>query len=325
MAAIASRVLVIFPGALGDLVCLGPVLAELARRHGGLELMARGELAQFACGRMGALRAHSIDRREVAQLFAPNSEPALEAGQFFSAFQTIYCYLGFEQANFRRALTRACPGQVHFYPFRPQGRGHVAAAYLRALDFKLSPFDYRLTPRPEDLSGAQAELARLGIKTPILLFPGSGSAAKNWPLEGFTALARALAPTPALMVLGPAERHLRAAVAGFPCLIEPSLGCLVGLAQQALGFVGNDSGVSHLAAAAGARGVVIFGPTSPARWRPLGEVSVLRAKALAVSWEAVARDLHKQLDRCGNRSGTLIDLSSQAGKAAGSELSEASR
>jgi ADP-heptose:LPS heptosyltransferase len=53
------------------------------------------------------------------------------------------------------------------------------------------------------------------------------------------------------------------------------------LARLAAGFVGNDSGVSHLAAAAGAPGVAIFGPTDPDRWRPIGWVRVVRALKLA--------------------------------------------
>jgi heptosyltransferase III len=47
-----------------------------------------------------------------------------------------------------------------------------------------------------------------------------------------------------------------------------------------VGFVGNDSGISHLAAAAGAPGVVIFGPTNLERWRPLGRTTVMRSEAL---------------------------------------------
>jgi ADP-heptose:LPS heptosyltransferase len=44
-------------------------------------------------------------------------------------------------------------------------------------------------------------------------------------------------------------------------------------------YVGNDSGVSHLAAAWGARVLALFGPTDPAQWAPVGpRVRVLRAK-----------------------------------------------
>ena len=67
-----NRVLVIFPGALGDLMCLMPALAAISRRHPGasVELMARLELAQLVAGRSVVARAHSIDTREVGELFA---------------------------------------------------------------------------------------------------------------------------------------------------------------------------------------------------------------------------------------------------------------
>jgi ADP-heptose:LPS heptosyltransferase len=35
-------------------------------------------------------------------------------------------------------------------------------------------------------------------------------------------------------------------------------------------YVGNDSGITHLAAAAGAPVVALFGPTDPAVWAPRG-------------------------------------------------------
>ncbi|MGH7925902.1 MAG: glycosyltransferase family 9 protein, partial [Candidatus Binatus sp.] len=51
--------------------------------------------------------------------------------------------------------------------------------------------------------------------------------------------------------------------------------------RLASAFVGNDSGVSHLAAAVGTSGVAIFGPTEPARWRPLGRrIDILRREPI---------------------------------------------
>jgi heptosyltransferase-2 len=45
-------------------------------------------------------------------------------------------------------------------------------------------------------------------------------------------------------------------------------------------FAGHDSGISHLAAAAGARCVLLFGPTDPDVWAPVNEgVSVVQAPA----------------------------------------------
>ena len=108
-AAHAERVLAIFPGALGDLVCLVPALRALARRHrdanpaATLELMAREELARFAVDRIGITRGHSIDRREVATLFAESPDLA-EVTRFFRPFTRIYSFFASDDARFRRAL-----------------------------------------------------------------------------------------------------------------------------------------------------------------------------------------------------------------------------
>src|ERR1700683_2523082 len=125
-----SRVLISFPGALGDLICLGPTIAAIARRHrqADLELMARMELAEFAAGRLGIARAHSIDRREVALLFR-SSDDDDAARRFFSAFDRIYCFFNADDPGFRRALNEASAlGATSFHLFRPAANGHRAAA-----------------------------------------------------------------------------------------------------------------------------------------------------------------------------------------------------
>jgi heptosyltransferase III len=291
-----ERVLVIFPGALGDLICLGPALRALARRHhdSALELMAREELARFADGRIDIGRSYSIDRREVAALFAENPD-LTEAARFFRSFTRIYSFFASDDASFRRALEAdAAPAVVSFHAFRPAGRGHVATGYLDEIGERGKPpqevFDAHLDAHievlAEDVAEATQALARLGLADTrvVLLFPGSGSPYKNWPAENFAALASALAPPlRALVVLGPAEGAIDPlfVARGIARLRDQPLGTIAGLARLATGFVGNDSGVSHLAAAAGAPGVTIFGPTDPDRWRPLGRVRVVRALKLA--------------------------------------------
>jgi lipopolysaccharide heptosyltransferase III len=292
----AKRVLVIFPGALGDLICLGPALRALARRHRGaaLELMTREELARFAVGRIAVTRAHSIDRREVAALFAETVNLNTARG-FFHPFNRIYSFFASDDARFRGALeTAAAPAAVSFHAFRPAGRGHVASGYLDEIGERGAPpaesLDAHLEVLAEDIAEAKEALARLGLDDArvVLLFPGSGSPHKNWPAENFVALAGALAPPMrALMVLGPAEVALEPTLMpplrerGIAWFRDQPLGTIAGLARLAAGFVGNDSGVSHLAAAAGAPGVAIFGPTDAERWSPLGRVRVVRATPLS--------------------------------------------
>ncbi|HEY2523931.1 MAG TPA: hypothetical protein VGI29_02655, partial [Candidatus Binataceae bacterium] len=207
-----ERVLVIFPGALGDLICLIPALRALLRRHRGaaLELMAREELARFAVERIGfeqsritrahsIARGHSIDRREVAALFA--EDPGLaDAAQFFRPFLRVYSFFASGDARFRRRLEAAAsPAAVSFHAFRPAGDGHVAAAYLDEIGERAAApdgaSDARLEVLPCDIDEARRALARRGLenKRVFLLFPGSGAASKNWPPENFAVLAKLLA------------------------------------------------------------------------------------------------------------------------------------
>ena len=308
------RVLVIFPGALGDLMCLMPALGAISRRHTGasVELMARLELARLAAGRTAVARGHSIDAREVGALFADDTSG--NARRFFADFDRIYSFFASDDRRFRARLAAATDGHVSFHPFRPGDGGHVSAAYLRAigLDDPALPVDSRLEPTPDDLAAASRAIvqSQSGSSNLIVIFPGSGSPGKNWPADKFAALASMLSsgasaaapekritwpsiPANALcvaapeksvaVILGPAEISIEAIFreSGVPVLKHLDLPTVAAIARLASAFVGNDSGVSHLAAAAGASGVVIFGPTDPARWRPLspgtdGHIVILR-------------------------------------------------
>jgi ADP-heptose:LPS heptosyltransferase len=123
----------------------------------------------------------------------------------------------------------------------------------------------------------------------MAIHPGSGSPKKNWSPEGFVQVARSVCERTGmklLVVSGPAEDEdkdagaLRAALAGLAdaWLGRPGLTLLAGVLAHAAVYLGNDSGVSHLAAAVGAPTVAVFGPTDPTLWAPRGRcVRVLRA------------------------------------------------
>jgi ADP-heptose:LPS heptosyltransferase len=278
-----ARVLIIFPGALGDLICLSPTIAAIARCHrqAELELMARGELADFAVGRLGVTRAHSIDRREVALLFRESADDDGEqARRFFCVFERIYCFFSADDPRFRRALIEAAaPGVTTFHPFRPQNEGHVAAAYLKDVTGNSRLEEIAINFMPSDLEGESRAIAEFAEpKKFVAILPGSGSPTKNWPIEKFAALADLLnEETRALFILGPAEGSIESVLrsAGLPIIRNQPLGTVAAIARMASAFVGNDSGVSHLAAATGTPGVALFGPSDPARWRPLGRVTIL--------------------------------------------------
>jgi hypothetical protein len=104
-----------------------------------------------------------------------------------------------------------------------------------------------------------------------VIHSGSGSPRKNWPIERFAELARLLRGEGhrVLWIRGPAEADPPAGAEDFETA-RLSLHALAATLSRARLFVGNDSGVSHLAAATGVPTVALFGPTNETVWRPDG-------------------------------------------------------
>ena len=126
----------------------------------------------------------------------------------------------------------------------------------------------------------------------ILLHPGSGGLHKCYPIEQYVRLSRIL-PQRGLhpvMILGPVEldrwgEQVSRLVRHCATIVDPPLPLLVGLLRMAAGYVGNDSGPTHVAAATGAPVLALFGPTDPAVWRPLGpKVTILRSQQRQDGW-----------------------------------------
>jgi heptosyltransferase III len=283
-----GRGLIIFPGALGDLICLLPAIHAFGRRYPaiGFELMARAELARFAERRMAIVAGHSIDRREVALLFSERGDESNLARNFFGQFDRIDCFFAADNERFCSSLRQAATSDVSLYPFRPSGMGHVAECYLRAIGATIShPLRDSIELLPDDLRGAQRRLRAFGLEPGrfVLILPGSGNARKNWQAENFALLAERIQLIHhVLVVLGPAESGLASSfhARSITVVNDIELGELAGISRLARCFIGNDSGVSHLAAASGARGLVIFGPTDPEHWRPRGDVRIIRKEPL---------------------------------------------
>jgi ADP-heptose:LPS heptosyltransferase len=119
----------------------------------------------------------------------------------------------------------------------------------------------------------------------FVLAPGSGGAAKRWPLDRWRAVARSLGDDDVVWVRGPVEEEEE----GWPFrTLSPDLPGLCALADGARAWIGPDAGPSHLAAALGCPTLAVFGPTDAASWAPVGG-TVLPWDAAP---EAIARAAH---------------------------------
>jgi ADP-heptose:LPS heptosyltransferase len=115
-----------------------------------------------------------------------------------------------------------------------------------------------------------------GERRLLALGPGSGSPGKNWPSGHFAELGRRWVKGNghALVVSGPAEERMigdlrrELGEEGVFFLENEPLPCVAAALERCEAFVGNDSGVTHMAAAVRTPTVAIFGPTDPGTWQP---------------------------------------------------------
>ncbi|HLX63052.1 MAG TPA: glycosyltransferase family 9 protein [Planctomycetota bacterium] len=146
-----------------------------------------------------------------------------------------------------------------------------------------------LAPSPAELHAARLFLESTGATAQgfFALHPGSGGRRKCWPADRFAQLTARISRetnlTP-LVLFGPADDVTRSeferampADVKWHALAHRPLRELFALLHSCRFYIGNDSGISHLAARA-TRTLAIFGPTDPEVWAPLGEqVRIIRA------------------------------------------------
>lgn len=117
--------------------------------------------------------------------------------------------------------------------------------------------------------------------SPVLaIAPVAAAAQKTWPPERFAELVRALSAGPCAgwriaLFGGPGDdRHAEVLIAACPDALkvfgEPDLLTVAAALKSCSAFIGNDSGLSHLAAAMGLPTLALFGPSDPVRYAPFG-------------------------------------------------------
>jgi ADP-heptose:LPS heptosyltransferase len=277
-----QRIFVLFPGALGDFMCFLPTLQDLAQRA-AVDLFARRAYADLAPRNV---QVWSLERYEINKLFVAEAVADDSLRSFFTRYDSVYSWMGGGERLFVSQLQELCRGRAHIFPFQPETSGqHQTEYYLSCVHGRGAPTP-QISLQSSALAGCDTYWARYSLEGSevLIVAPGSGAVEKNWPPAFFAAVIgwwRNEIGGRAVVALGPVEEErggLEAVLsAGCAVARDMSLAQLAAFISRADLYLGNDSGVTHMAAALGVPTVALFGPSDPQRWRPQGKrVSILR-------------------------------------------------
>jgi len=287
-----GKILVIRGGAIGDFILTLPVLSALRERfpEAQLEVLGYPNVTSLAVASGLAHSSLSIESRALARFFAPRVELDSQMRDYFGQFALIFSYL-YDPDQFFETNVKSCfTGQFIAGPYRPSDEiTHATDLFLTPLK-ALAIFDADPQPR-----------LNLAAKEPlqgnwIALHPGSGSEKKNWPIEAWIEFARSLQISREcnlLLVGGEAEGNklekLKALLDTERIKVLKGRP-LVEVAQHLAAcqpYIGHDSGMSHLAAALGLKGLILWGETNASIWRPRSpKMQLLQAGAALQSLKA---------------------------------------
>ena len=274
--AVDGRILVVRGGAIGDFILTLPVLQALRGNFPRASLHALVHPRVTGLARLSGTvdGTRHLESGALAGFFVEGERPDPEWADYFGGFGIVLSYLHDPDGVFRRNVIRCQEersGRSRFLqgPHRPEESDD-----RHATEVLFEPLE-RL-----DVSGAPPPPRIATGRTPsgppcLALHPGSGSPRKNWPETRWRKLVEELLEHPSLSLLliggeaegdrveGLAPRNSRCRTA-----LRLPLEELAGELAGCRGFVGHDSGITHLAAAAGLHGLALWGGSRRSLWHP---------------------------------------------------------
>ena len=302
----ANRAMIIQPGAIGDCVLTLPIAQFLKKTLdiGTITILGRSNYMEYFPTRSGIDSIRDLDSVDLHRLFVakkdfevPDGDPLITA---FAGFQYIFTFLGSPGDDFEHNLiyTANCSNAVEVVtlPLKPPAgyKYHITKFYIDSILSSCPDYNHRksqprftvdkkkfLKPLKSDLAAGRRILDSLGLKKkdkPAIIHPGSGGEKKCWHIDNFYLLAEELleAGETVIFLLGPAElerfskKTIDRLSALAPLLTEFSLTQTFQLLCCAGCFIGNDTGVAHIASTCGTAAITCFGPTNPDIYSPLG-------------------------------------------------------
>ncbi len=281
-----KRILVIRSGAIGDFIVALPVIQLLREGYdkSWLALVAKNRVRSLAKSLVDEF--FDMDGPVLLPLFRENLEKGCKEYEFFNSFDLIVSYLGEKGPVSKNLKALSRPRVICADAVPPQGYSRHITEFLLEPVYKL--VDVSVPPLPSITIGAEARrraeefLALSGINPSariVAVHPGSGGRRKVSPAGNFCEAANWIQerfPNAVVAVIeGEAdEEHVLVFEEGLRgrCVRvrRDDLLEVAAILSKASLFLGNDSGIAHLAAAVGTPTIVVFRASDPRVWAPRG-------------------------------------------------------
>lgn len=284
-----GKILILHQGALGDLILSLPAIYALRDYPEAttIHLVSRTDLAGIIIGNNFADEVFSHDKGLFASLFSSAGHMPEPLVEFLGGFTAAFVFMRVEDDILMRNIRTYIPDCFIVRSIPPDGiRTHVSVFQLEQIQAVAGNKRQKM-PVP-GLFSSDCSVCDTGPV--IAVHPGSGGKKKCWPLEKYLRLIELLDLQQKYrfkIILGPAESD--EAYAGITAFLsekniradiirERSVAEIASLLKSSSLYIGNDSGISHLASLLGTPVIAIFGPTDHELWKPMGgKVMIVRS------------------------------------------------
>lgn len=284
------RIVVIRPGFIGDALLTFPILVALREQYSKPSIIFVSNAAVLPLAKAWGIADEVIayDKRIEHELLSPKWISGSTTLELFQQADRVIC-LGLDDTEqIRRKLLDVGVKQILITPLILNAR-----RMLHLVEYVAEVVAVSVGKPEKILLPYTGPMRTTSSKPPIAVHPGSGQEHKCWPAKSFSELIDNLLRLqyPILLLAGPTDvdtlklvrKHLRTSPLAAMLTLLNNVP-LLEVSEQLKGcggYVGNDSGMTHLAALVGVPTLALFGSTDPAFWRPLGPyVEIIREQPL---------------------------------------------
>lgn len=292
------HILIVHPGAIGDTLLTFPVIQALRKPYADPHITFVGNAAVLPLALEFGLVEEVDDYGDLrwSELFSAEGIHTPELLKQLQQTELAICWLRDPDRMVEHNLRLAGVKQVIVAPGRPpEGKRVHMVDYLaktvgvqNVVVERIAPFVLGYRQVCNELGTTRGPYDRN-----VAIHPGSGGARKCWPVASFVSVIAHLWQRgyPILLLAGPADRERVSRIQNslpspprpdmLDVLIDAPLVVVAEYLQQCSCYLGNDSGITHLAAMLGIPTLALFGPSDPTTWRPLGpDVEVIQERNL---------------------------------------------